>query len=152
MFLTGTNAVTLDGRLINVDASGNRIAGMFHGHPISIIAVGRNKLVKDLDEAFRRIRSIIAPNHIKIRVDLGGWRFKTPCVTTGECQDCRTRDRACNVFSIIEGKPFRTDLNVIVINEDLGLSWDESWPRERITKIIENYKRFVWLTPADFTK
>jgi len=87
-FLTGTNAITRDGRLVNVDAAGNRVAGMFWGHPISIIVVGRNKIVKGLEEAFDRIRYIIAPNHIRIRsVELGGREFKTPCVTTGECND-----------------------------------------------------------------
>jgi hypothetical protein len=146
VFLTGTNAITRDGRLVNVDAAGNRVAGMFWGHPISIIVVGRNKIVKGLEEAFDRIRYIIAPNHIRIRsVELGGREFKTPCVTTGECNDCRATDRACNIFTIIEGKPFRTTLNVIIVNEDLGLSWDPSWPQERIAQIIENYKKFVWI-------
>lgn len=146
VFLTGTNAITRDGRLVNVDAAGNRVAGMFWGHPISIIVVGRNKIVKGLEEAFDRIRYIIAPNHIRIRsVELGGREFKTPCVTTGECNDCRATDRACNIFTIIEGKPFRTTLNVIIVNEDLGLSWDISWSQDRIAQIIENYKKFVWI-------
>jgi len=150
VFLAGTNAVTLDGRLVNVDAVGNRVAGMFYGHPMSIIVVGRNKLVKNLDEAFHRIRNVIAPNHIRIRsVELGGLRFETPCVVTGICNDCRSKHRGCNVFTIIEGKPLRTDINVVIINEDLGLAWDESWPKERISKIIEEYKKFVWIPPPD---
>mgnify|MGYP001041380965 CR=1 FL=1 len=146
IFLTGTNAITLDGRLVNVDGYGNRIAGMFHGHAKSIIVVGRNKLVENLDGAFHRIRSLIAPNHIRIRsVDLGGVMRETPCVTAGICSDCRSRDRACNVFSIIEGKPGATDISVIIVDEDLGLAWDESWPKERISGIIEEYKKFVWI-------
>ena len=146
---TGTNAVTQDGRLVNVDAAGNRVAGMFWGHPTTIIVVGRNKIVKNLDEAFRRIRTVIAPNHIRIRaVELGGRRVETPCVVTGECSDCRVRDRMCNVFTVIEGKPLRTGINVVILEDDLGLSWDESWPRERIAKIIENYKKLVWIPPT----
>jgi len=149
VFLTGTNAVTQDGRLVNVDAAGNRVAGMFWGHPTTIIVVGRNKIVKNLDEAFQRIRKIIAPNHIRIRtVELGGRRVETPCVVTGECSDCKVKDRMCNVFTVIEGKPLRTSINVIILEEDLGLSWDESWPRERIAKIIKNYKKFVWIPPT----
>jgi len=145
-FLTGTNAITEDGRLVNVDGLGNRVAGMFWGHPKVIIVVGKNKIVKSLDEAFHRIRNVIAPSHIKIRtVELGGRRFETPCVIKGECNDCRSKDRACNIFTIIEGKPLRTDINVIIVNKDLGLSWDESWSRERIAKIIENYKMSVWI-------
>ncbi len=146
VFVTGTNAITRDGRLVNVDAVGNRVAGMFWGHPTSIIAVGRNKIVKDLDEAFYRIRNVIAPNHVRIRsVELGGGNSKTPCAVTGECSDCRATDRICNIFTIIEGKPFFTDLNVVIVNEDLGLGWDPSWPQSRVTQILENYKKFVWI-------
>lgn len=148
VFLTGTNAVTQDGRLVNVDAAGNRVAGMFWGHPMTVIVVGRNKIVKNLDEAFHRIRKIIAPNHIRIRAaELGGRRVETPCVIKGECSDCRAKDRMCNVFTVIEGKPLRTKIKVVIVNEDLGLGWDGSWPRERIAKIVENYKKFVWIPP-----
>jgi hypothetical protein len=114
-----------------VDAVGNRIAGIFWGHPVSIVVVGRNKIVKDLDEAFYRIKNIIAPNHVRIRsVELGGRNSKTPCAVTGECSDCRAIDRICNIFGVIEGKPLFTDLNVIIVNEDLGLGWDPSWPKK----------------------
>ena len=119
---------------------------MFWGHPTSIIVVGRNKIVKDLDEAFSRIRNIIAPNHARIRsVELERGKPKTPCAVTGECSDCRTTDRICNIFSIIEGKPFFTDLNVVIVDEDLGLGWEPSWPKDRIVGIVENYKKFVWI-------
>lgn len=146
VFLTGANAITQDGKLVNVDAVGNRVAGMVWGHPMSIIVVGRNKIVKDIDEAFYRIRKVIAPTHVRIRsVDLGGKNSKTPCATTSECSDCRSKDRICNIFTIIEGKPFFTDLNIVIVNEDLGLSWDPSWPRGRVRQILENYKKFVWV-------
>ncbi len=146
VFLTGTNALTLDGKLVNVDATGNRVAGMFWGHPLSIIVVGRNKMVKDLDEALQRIRNIIAPSHFRIRTgELRGRKRETPCVATGRCTDCRAEDRGCNVFTIIEGKPSQTDLHVILVNQDLGLGWNPSWPQERISKILDNYKKFVWV-------
>ena len=143
VFLTGTNALTQDGRLVNVDAVGNRVAGMFWGHPLSIIIAGRNKIVRDLDEAFHRIRNIIAPNHFKIRAALGGRKRETPCVVTGECNDCRAKDRGCNIFTVIESKPSQTNLNVILVNRDLGLGWDPSWPEERIAAIAANYKKLV---------
>ncbi|MBP1722561.1 MAG: hypothetical protein H6Q44_266 [Deltaproteobacteria bacterium] len=146
VFLTGTNALTQDGRLVNLDATGNRVAGMFWGHPISLVVVGRNKIVKDLDEAFQRIRNIIAPTHFRIRsAELGGRKRETPCVATGKCADCKAIDRGCNIFTIIEGKPTQTNLTVILVNQDLGLGWDPSWPEERIKKIRESYKRFVWV-------
>ena len=150
VFLTGTNAITEDGILVNVDAVGNRVAGIVWGHPLSIVVVGRNKIVKDLNEAFHRVRNIIAPNHARIRsAELGGGKMKTPCVKTGECTDCRSIDRICNVFTIVEGKPFRTQLTVVIVDEDLGLGWDTSWPQSRVSSIIEAYKRYVWIPPRD---
>ena len=145
-FLAGTNAITQDGKLVNVDAVGNRVAGIFWGHPVSVVIVGINKIVKDLDEALHRIRTVIAPLHFRIRtVELKGRARNTPCVATGECLDCRATDRGCNVFTIIEGKPARTDLTVIIVNQDIGLGFDPSWPQGRVSKIIENYKKFVWI-------
>jgi hypothetical protein len=146
VFLTGTNALTQDGRLVNLDATGNRVAGMFWGHPLSLLIVGKNKIVKDLDEALERIRKVIAPAHFRIRSgELGGRKRETPCVATGKCADCRSEDRGCNVFTIIEGKPTQTNLNVILVDQDLGLGWDPSWPKERIENIRDNYKKFVWV-------
>ncbi len=145
VYLTGTNAITQDGRLVNVDGTGNRVAGMFWGHPLSIIVVGRNKIVKDLDEAFYRVRKHIAPAHHRIRTnELGGRKRKLPCVATGECNDCRGEDRGCNVFTIIESKPTRTNINVILVNQDIGLGWDPLWHEDRIAKIIAEYKKFAW--------
>jgi hypothetical protein len=153
VFMTGTNAVTTDGRLVNVDGMGNRVAGMFYSHKMSILVVGRNKITKNLDEAFYRVRKIISPNHLRIRgVELGGVRFDNPCVATGVCTDCRLpHDRRCNIFTIIEGKPggrsAGTEIHVVMVNKDLGLGWDESWPNERISKIIDEYKKYVWVPP-----
>jgi hypothetical protein len=102
--------------------------------------------VKDLDEALERIRKVIAPAHFRIRSgELGGRKRETPCVATGKCADCRSEDRGCNVFTIIEGKPTQTNLNVILVDQDLGLGWDPSWPKERIENIRDNYKKFVWV-------
>jgi hypothetical protein len=150
VFLTGTNALTQDGRLVNVDGNGNRVAGMFWGHPISIVVVGKNKIVRDLDEAFHRIRNTIAPQHAYIRTAASkGRRFRTPCVEAAECRDCRSPDRVCNIFTIIEGKPFHTEVNAVIVDEDLGLGWDESWPKGRIQHIIDNHKKFLWIPMFD---
>jgi hypothetical protein len=144
VFIAGTNAVTQDGRIVNVDAVGNRVAGMFWGHPISIIIVGKNKIVKTLDEAFDRIRNTIAPNHSLIKTAASGGKPKTPCAVNGECTDCRSVERKCNIFTIIESKPLQTNLNVVVVNEDLGLGWDPSWPEDRINKIRERHIQYSW--------
>jgi hypothetical protein len=139
LFLTGTNAVTEDGRLLNIDGVGNRVAGMIWGHPRVILAVGKNKIVKDLDEAFYRLRHVTAPEHASRR-----GVSSAPCSIKGECMDCIGTKRICNVTTIMEGSPLFTEITVIIVNEDLGLGWDLTWPRERIEQISERHNRFMW--------
>jgi len=146
VYLTGTNALTRDGRLLNIDGVGNRVAGMFWGHPQVILVVGRNKIVKNLDVAFRRVKNVIAPEHLKRR------RAQSPCTVTGRCHDCIGRNRICAVTTIIESKPLFTEINVIIVNEDLGLGWERSWPKRRINRIAERHEKFMWSLPEPVIK
>lgn len=138
-FLTGTNALTRDGKLVNTDGYGNRVAGMIFGPENAVIVAGRNKIVQDLDEAFFRIKNVIAPQHAKTK------RMKTPCAKTGKCTDCESKERLCNVTTIIEKAIGYIDITVVIVNEDLGLGWDEDWPKERIDRIYSNYTELTWL-------
>ncbi|GAW68605.1 lactate utilization protein C [Geoanaerobacter pelophilus] len=116
LFLTGSNAVTLSGILVNVDGNGNRAASMFFGPEKVIVVVGRNKLVDGgVEEAMQRIKTYAAPPNAK-RLDLS-----TPCASTGFCADCNSPQRICRVTTIIEKKPRNTDIRVLVVNEDMGL-------------------------------
>lgn len=139
VLITGTNAITMDGKLVNIDAVGNRVAAMIFGPKKVIIVAGRNKIVKDVEEALHRIRNIIAPHHAKTK------DFGTPCVRTGRCSDCNSPRRICNVTTIIEKRPWRTAMTIILIDEDLGLSWDEKWTAKRISKIKSNYEKVTWV-------
>jgi L-lactate utilization protein LutB len=139
VLVVGTNAVTRNGKLVNVDAVGNRVASMIFGPRKVFIIVGKNKIVKDLDDALCRIKNIIAPYHARIK------GFATPCARTGKCSDCSAPKRICSVTSIMEKKPWRTEMSIILVNEDLGLCWDEAWPEERILKIKSNYERVTWV-------
>ncbi|OFW56436.1 MAG: hypothetical protein A2133_11420 [Actinobacteria bacterium RBG_16_64_13] len=141
VFLTGSNSLTEDGRLVNVDGVGNRVAGMFWGHPLSVLVVGRNKIVKDLDEALDRVKNVIAPEHVRRK------GAPTPCVKSGRCHDCVGPTRVCAVTTIIERRPAHTDLHVVVVDEDLGLGWDRSWPEERIRSIAARHEEFMSLCP-----
>lgn len=115
LFLSGTNALTLTGELINIDATGNRVAAMFFGPKKVIVVAGRNKLVDGtVQDAIDRVRNWATPPNAK-RLN-----FKTPCATTGLCSDCNSPDRLCRVTTIIDRKPRFTDLRVLVVNEDLG--------------------------------
>jgi hypothetical protein len=134
----GANAVTKDGKLVNVDAVGNRVASMIFGPKKVFIVVGKNKIVKNVDEALYRIKNLIAPFHARTK------GFATPCAKTGKCIDCSAPKRICNVTSIVEKRPWRTEATVILVNEDLGLSWDETWSKQRVLKIKSNYKEVTW--------
>jgi L-lactate utilization protein LutB len=116
LFLTGTNAVTLSGVLVNIDATGNRVGSMFFGPRKVIVVAGRNKLVDgDIAAAVKRVKDWSAPPNAK-RLN-----YNTPCAKTGFCSDCNSPDRICRVTTVIDRKPRLTDLHVLVVNEDMGL-------------------------------
>ncbi|MDR3560613.1 MAG: lactate utilization protein [Negativicutes bacterium] len=115
VYLSGTNAVTLDGKLVNVDATGNRVAAMIYGPEKVFIVVGVNKVVKDVAEAENRVRVWASPPNNK---RLG---YPNPCVQTGVCVDCQGPTRICNITTIMHKRPKLTDVHVIVVGEDLGL-------------------------------
>lgn len=115
LFLTGTNAVTTDGVLVNLDMIGNRACAIAFGPKRVVVFVGRNKLVEDLTSAVQRIKEFAAPaNAIRLAKN-------TPCVKTSHCEDCGSPERICNVWTITEKSFPRGRISVVCINQDLGL-------------------------------
>ena len=116
IFLTSSNAITEDGKLINIDGLGNRVAAMVFGPKKVIIVAGINKIVKTLDDGIRRVRDISAPMNVR---RLGG---KTPCTERGCCDlnECQPPDRHCHIVTIIEKVPMKTDTTVVLVGENLG--------------------------------
>jgi len=125
IFLTGTNAITLDGKLVNVDGFGNRISGMVFGPEKVIIVASANKIVSDVEEALSRIRNFCAPtnalrhyfkHNIAEYADL-------PCVKLGYCTDCNHEYRIDHYTLIIDGSmPFNKGrINVVIVIEELGI-------------------------------
>jgi hypothetical protein len=113
-YLTSSNAITMQGELVNVDQVGNRVAAMVFGPQTVVVMAGANKLVQDRDEALARIRGTAAPADA---LKLG---FEVPCVASGQCEDCRSRDRLCRVTTIISFKPMMTDMKIFLVAEKLG--------------------------------
>jgi L-lactate utilization protein LutB len=113
-FVSGTNAVTEDGKLVNIDGLGNRLAAFCFGPEKVIIVVGRNKIVSDVESAIDRVRNVAAPMNA-IRFGLS-----TPCVKTGRCSDCSSPQRICNLTLIIEKQRTKGRISVILVNEELG--------------------------------
>jgi L-lactate utilization protein LutB len=125
VYVIGTNAVTLDGKLVNVDGNGNRVAAMIFGPKKVIIVAGANKVVKDLDAAIKRVREYCAPRNV---IRHGTKHHRTqfmdlPCAKTGLCIDCNHPYRICQYTTIIEGaiEWNRGRINVILVGEELGL-------------------------------
>jgi hypothetical protein len=125
VYITGANAVTLDGKIVSTDGAGNRVAAMIFGPRKVVIVVGVNKIVKDVDAAFDRIHEYCAPVNVKRHLDMHNrpWYGELPCASTGICTDCDHPRRICNYTGILEGAlPRMADrINVVLVGEELGL-------------------------------
>ncbi len=114
VFLTGTNAITEDGELVNVDGNGNRVAAMTYGPDSVIVIAGMNKLTKTVMDAANRARTVAAPINAQ-RFDL-----QTPCKVDGMCHDCNVPDSICTyVVRTRRCKPAGR-IKVILVGEELG--------------------------------
>ncbi len=114
VMVASVNAITLDGKLVNLDGMGNRVASMAFGPKKVILVVGMNKVAPDLDSAIARVKCYAAPvNAIRLGIS-------TPCVETGLCTDCRSPQRICNIWSIIEGHMVKDRIHVKLVGENLG--------------------------------
>ncbi len=112
--IASTNAITLDGKLVNLDGMGNRVAAMSFGPKKVILMVGMNKVSPDLESAMARVKHYASPvNNIRLGL-------KNPCVETGLCSDCKSPTRICNMWSIIEGHMIEKRIHVKLIGEYMG--------------------------------
>ncbi|MFH1169571.1 MAG: lactate utilization protein [Chloroflexota bacterium] len=130
VFLSGVNAVTEDGRMVSTDATGNRVAPTVFGPKRVIIVFGANKIVKNLDEALKRIREVVAPiNAYRHVLKHNNQRFADlACARTGACVDCFHEERICRYTVIIEGERepatvtgYVPRIHVIIVGEELGI-------------------------------
>ena len=118
IFLTGTNAITMDGKLVSTDGLGNRVAGIIFGPQKVIIAAGVNKIVTNVEEAIARIKNIAAPLNAR-KHDYAPPR-RSPCADTGFCSDCKPPQRICCSTLIMETCREKGRITVIIIGEELG--------------------------------
>lgn len=115
VFVASTNAVSVDGALVNIDGDGNRVAAITFGPRRVYLFIGRNKLCSDLEAAIHRARNVAA---VSLAAQLGK---KTPCVKTGRCQDCLSPDRICSTLSIVDRCHPPRRIRLLFIDEELGL-------------------------------
>lgn len=113
-YLMSTNAISLDGQLVNVDGTGNRVAALIYGPSHIIIMAGMNKVAKDVDAAIRRVHDCAAPPNA-MRLSM-----KTPCQAAGVCSDCLSPDCICAQTVITRFSRIKGRITVILIGESLG--------------------------------
>lgn len=114
LFLSSSNAVTLDGALVNVDGNGNRVAALSFGPAKTVVVAGVNKLVRNVEEAWARVETHAGPMNAR-RLEK-----QTPCVKAGTCQDCGSDTRICRVYHVLRRRPSLSDFTVILVGEPLG--------------------------------
>ena len=113
-YISSANAVSTDGRIVNIDHSGNRVAAIAYGPEKVFIIVGKNKIVATHHEAIERARNTAAPMNAKRA------GYNPPCVAAGHCVNCLSTERVCNIISIIEGQHIKGRLTLLIANEDAG--------------------------------
>lgn len=113
-YISSTNALTEDGALYNVDGNGNRVAAMIYGPDKVIVVCGYNKIVKNVDEAIERNKSMAAPaNAIRLNKN-------TPCAKVGYCVECKSDERICCEYTLIRRQVLKGRIHVIIIGEEAG--------------------------------
>lgn len=115
VFLTGANALSMDGQMVNIDGTGNRVAAIVYGPESVIVVAGMNKVTDTLESAVTRARTIAAP--------MNKQRFpnQTPCEVTGSCADCKSPECICNQILITRNCRPAGRIKFILVGEDLGL-------------------------------
>lgn len=113
-FITGANALSLDGQMVNIDGNGNRVSAIIYGPKNVIVVAGMNKVVATLEDAVTRARTIAAPMN-KQRFPL-----QTPCEVTGACADCRSDGCICNQIVITRNCKPAGRIKMILVGEELG--------------------------------
>lgn len=115
VFITGANALSLDGQMVNIDGNGNRVAAIVYGPRSIIVIAGMNKVMDTLEDALVRARTVAAP--------MNKQRFasQTPCEITGACGDCRSEGCICNQILTTRNSKPAGRIKVVLVGEALGL-------------------------------
>ena len=115
VFLTGANALSLDGQMVNIDGNGNRVAAILYGPKKVLVIAGMNKVVDSLDAAIDRARTVAAPVNQQ-RFLLPG----NPCTVTGKCSDCKSESCICNHMVVTRHCRPAGRIQFILVGEELG--------------------------------
>lgn len=114
VFLTGANALSMDGQMVNIDGNGNRVAAIIYGPGSVVVIVGMNKVTDDLDSAINRARTVAAP------INQQRFGLNNPCTVTGTCADCKSETCICNHIVVTRHCRPAGRIKFILVGEELG--------------------------------
>lgn len=114
VFLSGANALSLDGEMVNIDGTGNRVAAIAYGPKAVLVIAGMNKVCDTLEDAVTRARTVAAP------MNKQRFPFKTPCEVTGACADCKSEESICNQILITRNCRPAGRIKFVLVGEELG--------------------------------
>lgn len=113
-YLMSTNALTIDGELINIDGNGNRVACLIHGPSHIIMVVGMNKIVTDVPSGVARVRNMASPaNAVRLNKNL-------PCAASGHCHDCLSPECFCNQIVVTRRSGHPGRIQIYLVAQELG--------------------------------
>ena len=115
VFLTGANGLSMDGEMVNIDGTGNRVAAIVYGPKSVLVIAGMNKVVDTLEDAVTRARTVAAP------MNQQRFGLPNPCTTTGTCADCKTQTCICNQILITRNCRPVGRIKFIIVGEELGM-------------------------------
>ena len=113
-YITSSNAISMEGHIVNIDHSGNRVAAMIYGPDNVIIVVGKNKVADTLEAAIYRAKNLAAPLNAKRA------GHNPPCVNTNKCVDCNSDEKVCNSIVIIQGQENKDRMRLFIVDEEVG--------------------------------
>lgn len=114
VFVTGANALSIDGQMVNIDGNGNRVAAIVYGPESVVVIAGMNKVVDSLDAAVTRARTVAAP------MNKQRFTMQTPCELTGTCADCKSDGCICNQMLITRNCKPTGRIKFVLVGEELG--------------------------------
>lgn len=114
VFITGANALSMDGQMVNIDGNGNRVAAIIYGPGSVVVIAGMNKVTDDLESAITRARTVAAP------INQQRFGLNNPCTVTGTCADCKSETCICNhIVTTRHCRPVGR-IKFILVGEELG--------------------------------
>lgn len=115
VFLMGANGLSLDGQMVSIDGTGNRVAALIYGPKSVIVVAGMNKVMDTLEQAYQRARTVAAPTNQQ------RFQLPNPCTATGSCADCKCETSICNQIVITRNCRPAGRIKFILVGEDLGV-------------------------------